>query len=73
MCMVIILVGQFGIVYKAHLVKHCGLINHRTETVAVKILKGMNLCPVVAIVLVTSCNNYSYIQISNGLTDSENS
>ena len=40
--------GQFGVVYKAHLVKCIGLNENLTQDVAVKILKGTYKCVVLA-------------------------
>ena len=40
--------GQFGVVYKAHLVKSKGLNENLTQDVAVKILKGAYKCVVLA-------------------------
>ena len=39
-------VGEFGIVYRGHIIKDKGTGQIVTDTVAVKTLKGIDLCPV---------------------------
>ncbi len=49
--------GQFGVVYKAHMVKAQGLKDTVTETVAVKILKGKAITYVIELYSIRASRN----------------